>query len=347
MHDKQIDGKAESGSHPTRRDFLTRAGLVAGGMALMGVPGFRPQRATAATADSKIQGGGRSALELDGQFMDFLKSAEGGFPKAQVIQEKAGQNLLVKKRIGPPKYQDISIQCSPAIPKPLFDWIAATLNMSSVRKTGAIITTDFNGMEQSRLQFSHAMITELGIPACDGSSKEPGYLTVKFAPEFTAPLAGKGSVLKAVSAKSKAWLSSNFRLTIPGLDCSKVSTIDALTIKQSIAHNAVGQKRDFQNQPAQMEFPHLVLSIAEFSAGTFYAWFQDMVIKGNAGESHEKAGTLEFLDPTLKSTLFTISFHHLGIFGFTPEKSEANANKIKRVTVEMYCEQMTLVPVKI
>jgi hypothetical protein len=103
MHDKQIDGKAESGSHPTRRDFLTRAGLVAGGMALMGVPGFRPQRATAATADSKIQGGGRSALELDGQFMDFLKSAEGGFPKAQVIQEKVGQNLLVKKRIGPPK----------------------------------------------------------------------------------------------------------------------------------------------------------------------------------------------------------------------------------------------------
>jgi hypothetical protein len=72
-----------------------------------------------------------------------------------------------------------------------------------------------------------------------------------------------------------------------------------------------------------------------------------MVIKGNAGENNEKAGTLEFFDPTLKSTLFTIYFHHLGIFGFTPEKSEANAETIKRVKVEMYCEQMTLVPVKI
>jgi hypothetical protein len=347
MNDRQNDGKTGSGFHPSRRDFLTRAGLLAGGMALMGVPGFRPQHATAATADSRIPAGGSSALELDGQFIDFLKSAEGGFPKAEVIQEKVGQNLLVKKRIGPPKYQDISIQCSPAMPKPLFDWIAATLNMSSVRKTGAIITADFNGKEQSRLQFNNALITEFGIPACDGSSKEPGYLTVKFSPEFTSPLAGKGSVLKAVGAKSKAWLPSNFRLTIPGLDCSKVSKIDALTIKQSVAQNVVGQMRDFQKEPARLEFPNLVLSIAQFSAGTFYAWFQDMVIKGNAGENNEKAGTLEFFDPTLKSTLFTIYFHHLGIFGFTPEKSEANAETIKRVKVEMYCEQMTLVPVKI
>ena len=85
----------------------------------------------------------------------------------------------------------------------------------------------------------------------------------------------------------------------------------------------------------------------ESFAGTFYAWFQDMVVKGNSGEQNERAGTLEFLDPTLKSTLFTINFDHLGIFGFTPEKFEANAETIKRVRVEMYCEQMTLAPGKV
>jgi hypothetical protein len=343
MNDRQNDGGIGSRFYPSRRDFLTQAGLLAGGMALLGLPGFRPQVAAAAVPSAA---GGLSALELDGQFIDFLESAEGGFPKAEVIAEPTGLNF-VKKHIGPPKFQYIAIQCDPVMPKPLFDWISATLNMSYVRKNGAIITADSNRAEQSRLQFNNALITEFGIPACDASSREQGYLTVKFAPEFTTPLAGKGSVLPVVGTKSnKAWLLSNYRLTIPGLDCSKVRKIEALTIQQSVFQNVVGEKRDAQMEPTKLEFPNLVISLDEFSAGTFYAWFQDMVLKGNAGEFNEKAGTLEFLDPTLKGTLLTVYFHHLGIFGFTPEKSKANADMIKRVKVEMYCEQMTLVPVK-
>ena len=345
MNDRQKDGEAESWLHPSRRDFLTRAGLFAGGMALMGVPGFRPQLAAAAITDTRTYAAATSALELDGQFIDFLKSAEGGFPKAEVILEPTGPNQFVKKHIGQPKYQDIAIQCDPFLPKPLFDWIAATLNMSYMRKSGAIIATDFNRTEQSRLQFNNASISEIGIPACDAASKDVGLLTVKFTPEFTTPLAGKGSVLPVVGARQRAWLSSNFRLTIPGLDCSKVSKIEALTIKQTIVQSAVGQIRDYQKEPGKLEFPNLVISLAEASAGTFYAWFQDMVIKGNAGDDNEKAGTLEFLDPTMKGSLLTIYFNHLGIFGFTPEP--ANADTIKRVKVEMYCEQITLTPVKI
>jgi hypothetical protein len=74
-------------------------------MALMGVPALRPQLDAAAAADLRGYAGGSSALDLDGQFIDFLKSAEGGFPKAEVILEPAGPNLPVKKHIGPPRYQ--------------------------------------------------------------------------------------------------------------------------------------------------------------------------------------------------------------------------------------------------
>lgn len=73
-----------------------------------------------------------------------------------------------------------------------------------------------------------------------------------------------------------------------------------------------------------------------------------MVVKGNAGENNERPGTLELLDPTLRNTLLTLYFNHLGIFGFTPERSEVtDTGKTKRVKVEMYCEQMTLGPVKL
>lgn len=343
MNDDPNDGKTGSGFHPSRRDFLTRAGLLVGGMTLMGVPGLRPQ--LAAAADSRAYVAGTSALELDGQFIDFLKSAEGGFPKAEVTLEPTGPNQFVKKHIGQPKYQDIAIQCDPAMPKPLYDWIAATLAMNYVRKNGAIITADYNRVEQSRLQFNNALITEFGIPTCDAASKEIAYLTVKFAPEFTTPQAGKGGIVAGSITKSRGWSPSYFRLTIPGLDCSKVSKIEALTIKQTTMQNAVGQMRDYQKEPGKLEFPNLVISLAEASAGTFYAWFQDMVIKGNSGDNNEKAGTLEFLDPTMKGSLLMVYFNHLGIFGFTPEP--ANADTIKRVKVEMYCEQITLTPVKI
>ena len=346
MDDAESKKAAEQSLGSSRRDFLTRAGLLTGGVALLSVPGFRP-RSAAAAVDSRAFVGGSSALELDGQFIDFLKSAEGGFPKADVIQEPIGPNYIVKKHVGQPKYQDIAIQSDPAMPKPLFDWIAAALAMTYARKNGAIITADFNRVEQSRLQFNNALITEFTIPACDGSAKDPGYLTLKFAPEVTTPLAGKGNILPGVATKAKAWLPSNFRLTIPGLDCSKVSKIEALTVKQTVVPQNIGEVRDLQKQPARLEFPNLVIYVAESFAGTFYAWFQDMVIKGNAGDNNEKAGTLEFLDPTLKGSLLTIYFNHLGIFGFSPEKLDAGAETIRRVKVEMYCEQMTLAPVKI
>jgi hypothetical protein len=331
---------APSSFQPSRRDFLKTAALLAGGIGLVGIPGWKPRTATAAV-DTRTFSSSRFALELDGQFVDYLMAFEGGFPKAEVIAEPPGPTPFLKKHIGPPKYQDIAIQCSPVLPKPLFDWVAGALNMSPIKKNGAIITAGVDSKEQSRLQFNNAQITEVGFPALDASSKDTGLLTIKFAPEFTTPLAGKGIALPAVATRAKPWLSSNFRLTIPGLDCSRVSKIDAFTIKQPVL--AQGQAGQSKVLPAgKLEFPNLAISVAEANAGTFYAWFQDMVLKGNVGENFERPGTLELLDPTMKTVLLTIIFEHLGIFGFTPENAEAGAEKIKRVKVEMYCEQIAL-----
>lgn len=177
----------------------------------MAIPGMRPQPASAAV-DTRTSPAGRFALELDGQVIDSLRSFEGGFPKAEVITEPSGPTPFVKKHLGPPKYQDIAIQCDPVMSKPLFEWIAATLTMSSIKKNGAIITADVGSKEQSRLQFTDALITEVGFPAFDGSSKDVGRLTIKFAPEFTSLLAGKGTILKGDigKAQQKLWLPGNF-----------------------------------------------------------------------------------------------------------------------------------------
>ena len=324
--------------HPSRREFLTRAGLMAGGMAVLGLSGIKSHPAAALETTRSYTG--TFALELDKETVP-IRSAEGGFPRADVISEMVGPGYVTKKHIGPPKFQPMVIGCDPLMSKTLFDWIAATLTMNLMKKSGALITANFDLKEHSRLQFTNALITEIGFPACEGASKDAGFLTVKLAPEFTTPLAGKGSVVPITSKTTQRWLLANFRLTIPGLDCSKVSKIDAFTIKQTMTENVAGVTRDYAKEPPKLEFPNLSISLAESTAATFYAWFQDMVIKGNTGENNEKAGILEFLDPTLKSTIMTVYLHHLGIFGFAPEKTK-ETDAIKRVKVDMYCEQITL-----
>jgi hypothetical protein len=338
-----MDNGQSTGGQPSRREFLTRAGILAGGMAVFGIPGLRPGLTEAALQRNYAAGG--FLLDLDGQIVETLYAAEGGFPKADVIAEPTAP--FTKKHIGQPKFGEIAIECDPIMPKPLFDWVNSALNMTPIRKNGAIVTADFNRKEQSRLQFNNAVISEVGFPAFDASSKDPGFLTVKFVPEFTTPLGGKGNDVSGLLAlKTKGWLTANFKLTIPGLDCTRLSKIDAFTVKQKVVLDPLGQTRDLVKEPGKLEFPNLALYLSEASAGTFYSWFQDMVIKGNSGEQNERVGTLELLDPSLKGVMLTVTFQHLGIFGFAPDRAINASDTIKRVKVEMYCEQITLAPGK-
>jgi hypothetical protein len=64
------------------------------------------------------------------------------------------------------------------------------------------------------------------------------------------------------------------------------------------------------------------------------------VIAGNNDATKEKNGTLMFLAPDLKEVLFTLNLAHLGIFRLAPEKAQAGTDTIRRLKVEMYCEEI-------
>lgn len=343
---RKDDGSTSSvPAGPSRRSFLRFAALLAGSVGLQGLP--RLMDTATAALDARAYASSRFAFELDGVLLDFVKSVEGGFARADVVQEKLGPSQFSKKHLANLKYADIVLQCDPGLPGPLLNWVTASLAMTYTRKNGAIVTADFDMKERSRLEFFHALISEVTIPACDAATKDPGVLTLKLSPEYTRPVAGKGSVLPAplgVAKQQKSWSPANFRLQIQGLEaaCARINKIEALTIKQKIAENAVGELRDYQKEPASLEFPNLVITLPEVDAGPFFQWFDDFVVKGNMGDDKERQGFLELLSPDLKTVLLRVNFSHLGIFSFSPMKQEANADSIARVKVEMYCEQMTI-----
>jgi phage tail-like protein len=288
---------------------------------------------------------GRFAMDLGGSFAGWISSIEGGHATSDVVVEKLGGDMLQHKHLAGVKYEDISVNCGTSMSKAFYSWIQASLDHKTVRNDGAIITADYESKEIGRLNFFKALITEVGFPALDAASKDAAKMTIKFAPEYTRQITKTGGAVQAPVGKGeqKKWHPSNFRLKIDGLDqaCPKVNKIEALTIKQKVIENPIGEFRDYEKEPASIEYPNLVITCAESHADQLFAWHEDFVIKGNNGQDKEKGGTLEFLTPDLATVLFTLTFSGLGIFKLTPEKVEAGSENIRRVKAELYCEQIT------
>jgi hypothetical protein len=285
---------------------------------------------------------GHFMLELDGVKCGFVKSIDGGALTAEVVTEALGSSPFSKKHIGRISYTPFVVQSGLAMANPVRDWINASLTGKAIEKSGAIILADHNLMAVSQREFSRALITEVGFPALDGASKDAAYFTLKFAPEHTRTTKASGKVVGPAKTEQKLWLPSNFRLAVDGLDCSRVSRVGAITIKQAIATGDIGEARDYIKVPGRIEIPNLTVTLAEAAAQSWLDWFEDFVVKGNNDESREKNGSIALLAADLTEELMRIDLFNVGIFSIGPDKAEANADQIATVTAHLYCERMAL-----
>ncbi|HEX4460890.1 MAG TPA: phage tail protein [Polyangia bacterium] len=299
-----------------------------------------------ATSDSRSFTAGKYALDLDGKFAGWIQSVEGGYATADVVVEKVATDLIWHKHIAGVKYDDITLNCGTSMSTAFYSWLQNSVDHQAKRiSSGAIISADYNFKETGRLNFFNALITEVGFPALDAASKDAAKMALKFAVETTRQVNATGAPIKGElgAGQQKKWTPANFALAIDGIPtaCKWVNKIEALTIKQKVVDNPLGEFRDFQKEPAHIEFPNLVVTVAESHADEFYKWHEDFVIKGNCDQGHEKGGSLTYLASDTKTQLFTLTFAGLGIFSAKPEKSESASENIKRVKFEMYCEQVT------
>jgi hypothetical protein len=341
---------------PSRRAILLgAAGLT--GVAVGGGAVWSPAAAgPAAVGDAAVDmaGGpaaaaprsyvtGYFALKLDDINCGLIQKFEGGEIEGEVVEEERGADGLVKKHLGNVKYNEFSVQMGLTMGEPVRKWIESSLQMNFLRKSGELQAADFKRDIRRVHEFKDALITEIGFPACDAGAKDPAYMTLKFAPEITRNKKGSGKVENPVDVKQKQWLPANFRFSIDGLEkaCAKVSKVDALTIKQTVVKDDIGQERDYPREPGKIDFPNLKITLAEADADPFYQWHEDFVVKGRNTDGQERGGSLQFLDAGLKKPLLTLTFSHIGIFKGTAGASENNSDKIRRVTFEFYLENMT------
>lgn len=331
--------EADRAARTSRRSFLgTAAGLT--GVALA-TGAWRPAGEPRTESPIRSYSAGHFALELDKNNEGFVRSVDGGAIRAEVIAEEPRADYYVKKHIGPPKYEDFELDIDFAMSKDVYQWINGAWTGTLLRKSGAIVAADYNMNAVSRREFQDALLVETAIPACDGGSKDPSYITLRFAPELIEkkPASGKLSGITATKGAQKTWLPSNFRLDITKINTTKVSKIDAFTVKQTVTTDDVGESRDYEREPGKVEFGNLVVSVAETGAADWENWFKDFVIAGRNEDANERPATLSFLSSNLQNVLAHIHFLNMGIFRLEYAPAESNTDTIRRLKAHLYYER--------
>ena len=205
-------------------------------------------------------------------------------------------------------------------------WVVDMVGQNSSPKDGTLLTTDVNRNVTSARAFQHALITELTIPTCDAQSRTPGSLALSFTAGTATDVVPAGTVTSPAT-QQKAWLTSNFRLEINGLDCTKVSKIETITIT-SHGFNA-------DRQPL-IQYPNLAITFAASTLSSWKTWFDAFMVSGTG----QKFGSLALLASDL-TELAVLRFHNVGIFRLDPEPESASADAVVRARAELHVNTMS------
>jgi hypothetical protein len=285
------------------------------------------------------------ALMLDGTMMGWLHSAEGGHAIGDVITTKVGATGELKKHIGGVKYEDIKVTVGAGMAPQFWQWIDDVVNHKPTRRDGAIVATDVNHREVSRLEFQQALLTEIGFPALDAASDDLARLSLTISPDKTrgARRSGDNARLMLVGTKQKRWTARNFRLAVDGVDTAHINKVEALTIKQKVVEYRDGTQPGLVRKvPGELELPNLAVQVPDRFADSWFDWHESFVVQGNADAGHEKTGRLEYLAEDLKEVLFTLDFHGLGIFKAEPDGESTDGDQPPKDKAEMYVDAVSL-----
>lgn len=152
-------------------------------------------------------------------------------PNVNATSGKAGSDNGPIKKSG---REEIVLKGGSAVLRDLAPLLGEALNKDCPRNVnGNLIAVGGDGNEITRMNFAWAILTELGLPAFDGSSSAASDVTLKLEPQFPKRLFQKGAVAKP--AAGPEWKKSGFKLAIDGLDASlkAVKQLGELKISQN------------------------------------------------------------------------------------------------------------------
>jgi hypothetical protein len=298
----------------------------------------------AMTTDRSFTSGNFELRIDDKDTTAYLKSIDGGFVRASVMDEPIGPHNMRVKHTSTVDIEPISVEFGLAGANSILKWIQDSWRKEWNRRNGQVTHANFDLKQTFVHEFTEALITETTFPALDGSSKDPAYLKVKIQPEAVVSEKKQGQTLKPnFGPKQKMWMCSGFRLTLEHIkDIEYTNKIESFTIKQGVKKMYIGAERFPQIEPTKIEFPNIIGTISMNKASGLLDWYHRYVMKGQNDKKAQTSGSLEFLSTDRKQTIFRINLYEVGLHHLQVMQSTANADQIKRCKFELYIGRMDL-----
>lgn len=283
-----------------------------------------------------------------GQFMLVLDATpalisefDGLNAKADIVVNKQGPSQYAMKHISNFEYDEASFKVGMAMGEPMRAWIQATLDKSFLRKSGTVAAADYNFKAQSYRNFTDALITEIGLPALDASSKDAAVFTIKFKADKAEYGPADNADIKGESnSKQKRWMAANFRIKIGGLDCTSIKKMDAYTIKQKVTADRHGESREIFLEPTGLEFGELKFTLSA-KAKIEQQWqkeFERVVHMGDTSSASEFPIMVEWMSHDMKTSLGGITFNNCGWVSLKESKRESGKEGVRELEATFYTE---------
>jgi len=282
-------------------------------------------------------------LELDGKPVAILSSFSGGPMIGEVNSLDSGFSCCF-----PPKFliaihpDELVMEVPGLHGSDLVEWIQKNLQGDLTEHNGSIVLVDQNFRVIQRINFLHGLISEISFPALRATARIQPPLKLKIMPEQAQVVTGNDEIYRTIL---KNYQSSSFRLDIAGIDTSRVSAIDAITIKRTFMAGDTGEQRPSTGMipTGNFEISPLSFTIAGANARDLEKWHEDFVVNGNNSDDRELEGTITLLANNVKVPPITLSLHHLGIYRllYSSSTTSTGADEIS-VRAMTYIEGVSL-----
>ncbi len=239
-----------------------------------------------------------------------------------------GSVIVVSPPADGVKYNDFEVQMGLRMSKSFYAWLQAGPD-GLTRRSGAFV--DASG---DRLEFTNALITEVGMPALALGSVEPAWISAKIRPESLRRAVGAKLRHPADPGAPRRWLPANFRLRIDGLEeaCTHVEAVAPVTMRPRVRPESLAiqwEHPDRADAAAQL----LALTLAEPHAAAFAAWLESSL----ADRPSNRAGSLAYLADDDMTELFALRFTGVRPLRLTPLPADASP---LRTRVELTCDDI-------
>ncbi|MGC4074325.1 MAG: hypothetical protein QM760_17795 [Nibricoccus sp.] len=304
-----------------------------------------------AALDVRTASVARQTIAIDGNAIPEIRSWSGGESVSEVITARNGGSGVTSKILGRLTYEPIVVEAAPPFSPALQSCIAQFLGgsdtaaLTSAKKTLLLAYLDASGQPiGDTIQATGAQLTEIQFPTVDAASRTPLLVKFVFRVDATAPVTTAIPAAAGGGNARNTALASNFTLAIDGVSTSRVSKVDAFTLRREVITNTSGNNASTSFSIGELTVPNLVVTLGGADSDSWKIWRASFLPQPDAttiNRVQKKNGALRFLASDMTTSLFTLQLSGLAPVRFATVPPDSAAAALLQFRGEVFCEAMS------